>query len=203
MSDEQPRPHGADSLRPKPHSADSLRPRPQYGEYATPEEQRARIRQPETTVALESGVAPTTVARPDRPAAVRSPANAGSTSPRRADRIITVGLLAYGLITVIMSAMSLIDFPTVASTSMQMMGIPGEFTNVAQGRLFGAIAAIALVVGWMITAWMSWRRIRAGRIAWWVPLAGAAGSYLVVYALLVPAILGDPAFIQYVGSSTP
>ena len=29
------------------------RPRPQYGEYATPEEQRARIKQPDTTWALE------------------------------------------------------------------------------------------------------------------------------------------------------
>ena len=40
-------------------------------------------------------------------------------------------------------------------------------------------------------------------MAWGLPLGGAAVTYLIVYALLLPAILGDPAFIDYVRSATP
>lgn len=184
------------------------RPRPLYGEYATPEEQRARIHRPDASLALEAGMSPEVpagrFAEPTRQAvtgasAQKRAAGAGST----ADRVVTIGLLAYGLINAVMSAIALADFPSVATTSMQMMGIPGQFTNVEQGRLFGAIAAVAIVVGWAVTAAFSWRRMRTGRITWWVPLVGAVVSYAVVYALLAPAILGDAAFIEYLRSSTP
>jgi energy-converting hydrogenase Eha subunit C len=181
-----------------PQGVGASRPAPQYGQYATPEEQRARIRQPDASIALDAGVSPATLAQP-APTAV--PAPAAVAPRRRVDRIITVALLAYGLIAVIMTAFSLADFPAVASSSMKMIGIPGEFTNFAQGRLFGAIAAVALVVGWLITAFFSVRRLRKGRLTWWVPLVGAVVTYAIVYALLVPAIIGDPAFMDYVRST--
>ncbi len=189
-----PAPRVADSSRPAPRSADPLPPRPQYGEYASPEEQRARIRNPNTPAALDAGPTPAPPAKAPR---------AASAGPRTADRVVTIALLAYGLVNVALTGYSLIDFPTVATMSMRMIGITGDFTNIAQGRLFGAIAAVALVVGWAITALFSWRRIRARKVAWWLPLVGAAVTYLIVYALLLPAILGDPAFIDYVRSATP
>lgn len=194
-------PHGARAAG----DGAALPPRPQYGEYATSEEQRARIRSPDASLALDSGVSPAQAARPlARTATTTSTAQrtrpAGTRSS--ADRVVTVGLLAYGLVNVVLSAIALVDLPGVATTTMQTMGIPGDFTNVAQGRLFGAIAAVALVVGWVVTAWFSWRRLRAGRITWWVPLVGAVVSYAVVYALVAPAILGDPAFLDYVTSTT-
>lgn len=174
--------------------------RPAYGEYATPEEQRARIAQPDATFSLDAGVAPAVVAQ-ERGARGTTPDSVEAKPQRTADRVITIALLAYGLFSVALTAISLVDFPTVASTSMEIIGIPGEFTNVAQGRLFGTIAAVALVVGWVVTAWVSWRRLRTGRITWWVPLVGAAATYLVVWALMIPPIVGDPAFIDYVTST--
>lgn len=179
------------------------RPQPQYGQYATAAEQQARIRQPDVSAALDAGAAPVA---PDR-APHRSPAAshdvASHASPGRAlDRVVTIALLASGLFNVVLTGISLLDFPAVATTSMQMMGIPGEFTNVAQGRLYGAIAAVALVVGWVITAFFAWRRMRAGRLSWWLPILGAAVTFAIVYALLVPALLGDPAFLDYVSRTS-
>lgn len=194
MTDQPPRPHSAESLRPSPHSAESLRPRPQYGQYATAAEQRARIQHPNASLSIDAGVSPETSA----PAAA-----APTRAPRSTDRVITIGLLAYGAISVAMSVMGLLDFPGLATASMQMIGVPGEFTNVAQGRLFGGIAAVALVVGYVVTVLGAWRRLRSHRLGWWVPLVGAAVTYIVVYALLIPPILGDPAFVEYVRSTAP
>ncbi|HWI32528.1 MAG TPA: DUF6264 family protein [Microbacterium sp.] len=176
------------------------RPRPQYGEYATPEEQRARIQQPDATWALEQGQAVT-----EEPASSAADPKAGAAAPvaRAAapgnvvDRVITIALLGYGLFAVVSSLATLLDFSTFADTWMGMVGIEGEFTNVASGRLWGTVAAVAFVIGWVVTAVLTWRRLRSGRLSFWVPLAGAAVSYVALTALLMIPLLGDPAIIQY------
>ncbi|HEX5858417.1 MAG TPA: DUF6264 family protein [Microbacterium sp.] len=181
--------------------------RPQYGEYATPEEQRARIAQPDATWALETGQAvnatpaesasvPTApAARPAGPAAKPVPSRG-----RLVDRVVTIGLLAYGLFVVISSFVALTDFSTFANMWMDTVGIEGEFTNVAQGRLWGTIAAAVFAFGWLISAVISWQMLRRGRITFWVPLVGALVSYLAVTALLLVPLLGDPAIAQYLTS---
>ncbi|MGC5222842.1 DUF6264 family protein [Micromonospora sp. DT81.3] len=179
--------------------------RPLYGEYATPEEQRARIRQPDATWALENGqaVVPESPG-PSRPAASapeKSPlVSAAQPAKRRgglADRVITIALLGYGLFAVLSSFVALTDFPTFANMWMETVGIDGEFTNFAQGRLWGTIAAAVFAIGWLITAVLSWRMLRRGRITFWVPIVGAVVSYLAVTALLLVPLLGDPAIAEY------
>jgi hypothetical protein len=178
--------------------------RPLYGEYATPEEQRARIRQPDATWALETGQtvgpAPAGVAAA-APTAPRP--SAAAPAHRRgavADRVITIGLLAYGLFAVLSSFVALTDFPTFADMWMDTVGIDGEFTNLAQGRLWGTIAAAVFATGWLITAVVSWRMLRRGRITFWVPVVGAVVSYLAVTGLLLVPLLGDPAIAEYLTS---
>ena len=170
------------------------RPRPQFGEYATPEEQRARIQQPDATFALDAGVkAETEAESTGRPsgmpgaAAVRHPV----------DRIVTVALLAYGAINVVFSAFSFFDLAELATQALRILGSSAEFTNDEAARLWGPIAAIVLIVGYLVTLLLSIRRLRSGRITWWVPLAGAAATYIVVYICLAVPLLGDPAFVEY------
>ena len=86
------------------------RPQPLYGQYATPEEQRARIRQPDATWALETGQSVSPAATPPRqpapPAGARPPSATTKAAPTRGrlvDRVVTVGLLAYGLFAVVSS----------------------------------------------------------------------------------------------------
>ncbi|MDQ0644889.1 DUF6264 family protein [Microbacterium murale] len=164
--------------------------RPQYGEYATPDEQRRLAGLP--PLDASPAAAPVTE-QPAPEATARS-----ITKARPWDRIVTIALLAYGIVNVVMTGMSYLDLPTVMNQSMDILGIDGEFTNFAQGKLWGTIAAVLLVVGWVITAWLSLRRLRTGKLTWWVPLVGAAVTMLIVSICIMVPMMGDPAFMAYV-----
>lgn len=164
-------------------------PRPQYGELATPEEQRRA-----------AGLPPLgeTTAEPAVPAPAPEPV--AEAAPRRAhpvDRFATIGLLAYGLINVVVTAISYLDLTRVMNESMKILGIEGEFTNYEQGKLWGTIAAVVLVVGWSLTATASIRRLRSAKITWWVPLVGAVATMLIASMCLAVPMLNDPAFMSY------
>ncbi|MFF0909919.1 DUF6264 family protein [Microbacterium sp. HMH0099] len=170
------------------------RPRPQYGEYATPEEQQARIQRPEVTEALEAGQAP----QPEKPAPVASAASPAAPLGRgaRIDRGVTFGLLIYGLITVITTIPQLLDFPTTAETLAERMGATDtSFTNLGAGFVLGAVAAAIYGIGWLATAALTWRRLKRGRISFWVPLAGFAVTTFLASIVIMFALLGDPGFI--------
>lgn len=178
--------------------------RPQYGEYATPEEQRrlaglppldAVAEEPDATAALPAGSASSAA-----PVAVDT-APAAAANPRRWDRIITIALLAYGMVSVFITGMAYLDLPSLMNDTMKILGVDGEFTNFAQGKLWGTIAAAILVAGWVLTAWISLKRLRTGKLTWWVPLAGAAVTMVIVSICLSVPMMNDPAFIAYLGSS--
>lgn len=166
------------------------RPRPQYGEYATAEEQRARIRQPEMTRLLETGqdpdalagAAPDDVAAPGRPPAKR----------RFADRVATIALLAYGLVNVVTGIPGILDYGTYVSTVMGMAGVDAQLADPSAGRPWAIAAAVILAVGWLATAWISWRSLARGRLTWWIPLtAGVVFTFIIGILLMVP-IVSDP-----------
>lgn len=121
--------------------------------------------------------------------------------PRSWDRVVTIALLAYGMVSVFITGTAYLDLPTLMNDSMKILGIEGEFTNFAQGKLWGTIAAAILVVGWVLTAWISLRRLRTGKLTWWVPLVGAASTMIIVSLCLAVPMMGDPAFIAHLDSS--
>lgn len=167
--------------------------RPQYGEYATPDEQRRLAGLPPLDTVIEAPQsASAVVAEPATPEPARS-----ITKARPWDRIITIALLAYGVVNVFMTGMSYLDLPTVMNQSMDILGIDGEFTNFAQGKAWGTAAAVLLVAGWAVTAWLSLRRLRTGKITWWVPLVGAAATMLIASICIMVPMMGDPAFMAY------
>jgi hypothetical protein len=170
-------------------------PRPQYGEYATPEEQRARIRQPDiaATLAGKPVVAEQAVAAPTvRPAA---PAAGPAAAPtrHRVDRIVTVALLAYGLVSVITSIPALVDYSTYTDTVFQLLGVDASLSDPAAARPWGIAAAIVLALGWAITAALSWWSLRRGRLTWWIPLVGAFVFTFASSALMMVPLMSDPA----------
>lgn len=188
--------------------------RPQYGEFATPEEQRARIQEPgigweldpppaagarlaEKAPVLDADTAPRSPSR-----AVGSPLEGDpSDAPTRGnpvDRIVTYALLAWGFINLFFTAPGLFDFPTTADRTYDIMGIPGDFANLAQGQFWGGIAGLVLIGGYALTAWLSWRRLRTGKRTWWLPLVGAVLTQVVVTALIAVPIMSDPVFQEYV-----
>lgn len=163
--------------------------RPQYGEIATPEEQRRA-----------AGLPPLSELPPVEPTVARPPAHAPSDAPRRAhpaDRFVTIGLLAYGLVNVVVTGLQYLDPSRVMNDAMTIVGIPGEFTNVAQGKLWGTIAALVLVAGWAITSTLSIRRLRRGKLTWWLPLVGAVVTVGIASICIAIPMFGDPAFVAH------
>jgi len=165
--------------------------RPQYGELATPEEQRRAAGLPPLG---EIPLAPPVVQLPPPEPAAQTPSLSRS---RPVDRFVTVGLLAYGLVNVVVTGLSYLDLPTVMNESMKILGIDGEFSNFAQGKLWGTIAAALLVIGWALTAVLSITRLRRGKLTWWVPLVGAVVTMAVVSACIAVPMFNDPAFMAY------
>jgi type III secretory pathway component EscS len=194
---------------PDPHGPeDGSRPRPQYGEYASAEEQRARIREPQPPFAPPAASAPSTPstsgpapqAPPPLPTWGAPSPVAPARHPHPIDRIVTIVLLAWGAVNVVYSAISYANLPAFAAQAYRIMDVQGEFTNLAAGRLWGVIAAVALVVGYLVTLMLAVRNLRRRRLAWWIPVVGAVVTFLVVYVCLAIPLLGDPAFMQYVSS---
>ena len=171
------------------------RPRPQYGEYATPEEQRARIKQPDMTRLLETGQDPDALkgAVPvDSPSLVAQPAVPAMRRGRFADRVATIALLVYGLVNVVTSIPSMIDYDAYVSTVLGILGIDGQLADPAAGRPWGIAASLVLAIGWLLTAWISWRRLAKDRLTWWIPLvAGIVFTFISGVLLMVP-IASDP-----------
>lgn len=186
MSDPSaPSPDGDEATRRRPQSADSSRPRPQFGEYATPEEQRARIQEP-----APWQLTPVTPVMTDAPdAGIPSPvpyAAAVERRPRPVDRIVTIALLAYGLLNVISSVAALTDYGAYAETMLAILGVDAELSDPAAGRPWGIAAALVLAIGWCATAAVSVWSMRRRRLSWWIPLVGgivftfAAGTLMLV-----------------------
>ncbi|WP_230108125.1 DUF6264 family protein [Microbacterium foliorum] len=175
--------------------------RPQYGEIATIEEQRRAAGLPpldEVPPPTPSDSVPAAGARPGDPMTGSRP-----DAPRRrpVDRLVTIALLAYGLVNVVVTGLSYLDFPTAMNQMMSALGVDGEFTNFAQGKLWGTIASIVLVAGWSLTALLSVRRLRSGKVSWWVPLAGGAITLLVASICAAIPLMNDPAFIDFVAKT--
>jgi hypothetical protein len=174
-------------------SGSDPRPRPQYGEYATPAEQRARIQHPAPPSAAPP-VAPAAQAAPDRVPTTVPAARPGAA----VNRIVTIVLLAYGAVNVVLSVFSFLDLAAVADATYKVMGVPGSFTSTPTTQAWGIAAAALLVVGFIVTAYFSIRVMRRGRVSWWIPLVGAAATYLVVSVCLTIPLMGDPALMHYI-----
>jgi len=168
------------------------RPRPEYGEYATPEEQRARIKQPDLTRLLETGQDPDALQGADAttpPSIVAKPATAPVSRGRFVDRVATIALLVYGLVNVVTGIPNMIDYEAYVGTVLGLFGVDAQLADSAAGRPWGIAAALVLGVGWLLTAYVSWRSLARGRITWWIPLvAGIVFTSTAGILLMVPIV---------------
>ncbi|MFJ3472359.1 DUF6264 family protein [Microbacterium maritypicum] len=173
--------------------------RPRYGEIATPEEQRRAAGLPPLEDVV---IAPPTTPLPPAPQARPSTSDPATKRSHPLDRFATIAMLAYGLINIVVTGLSYLDLPTVMNQTMKVLGIEGEFTNFAQGKTWGTIAAIVLAVGWSVTAALSIRRLRRGRITWWLPIVGAIITMGVVSICIAVPMMSDPAFVAHLEQMT-
>ncbi|WP_040164911.1 DUF6264 family protein [Microbacterium gorillae] len=172
------------------------RPRPQYGEYATPEQQRAHIRQPVPEHVTPAPVTPTAPQqRPAAPAPVAQPV--------QPQRLVTIVLLALGAVNVLLSAFSFLSLSQTLPEILRAQGLPDDIADMDRGQGWGFAMAAALIVGYLLTLWITMRRLKARRSAWWIPVVGALVTWLVVCVLMAALLLSDPAIVSYMTTHTP
>ncbi|WP_345750990.1 DUF6264 family protein [Microbacterium rhizophilus] len=162
------------------------RPRPQYGEYATPEEQAARIRHPLPV--------PPPVARSEAAPATAAVARAALSPGRILDRATAVALLVYGLLSFVNAIPAILE----PASLLTALGLDADDFDVTSVGGWGIAAAVVLVVGWIVTAWLTWLAHRRGWILFWVPLAGGVVFNAISGALVTFALLSDPAIFDAV-----
>lgn len=167
--------------------------RPQYGEYASPEEQRVRAGLPPVEQAP--------VASAPVPAGSQSGAVGAPPAAARTGRMITAVLLVIGLVNVLMSIPGFLDLSATYNQTLKMLGMEGSFSNFAAAKTWGAVALVVMFAGYASTVWLSVRRIRRGKVSWWVPLVGFVVTMFLVSICLSAPMFGDPAFMQ--GMPTP
>ncbi|HEU4850226.1 MAG TPA: DUF6264 family protein [Terrimesophilobacter sp.] len=177
------------------------RPRPEYGEYASPEEQEqaiARSQPREGSVVPDRQVQATPAATPVAPdhAPVRAtPAPAGV-----GDRMVTVFLLALGLVYLIGGAGGYLSLGNTLDTVYAQFGL-GDYTPTAATPAFGIAIVAGQAVIWIAAAAWSYRRLSSGRRSWWVPVLGAVATFLMTVVLFGVLLAGDPAFLAYVSEA--
>jgi hypothetical protein len=176
------------------------RPRPQYGEYA-PEGWSWEPPRDERADAAASAPTPPPPAPAPARAAEPAPSTAAVRRPRTADRFVTILLLALGAIGAWNTSVSLQQLPGAIQTVYTDQGV-GTYTPQAWlptlalvGTVF-MLALYAAVLGWSVA------RLRAGRLAFWVPLVGGAVAFLATMVLTSIVFFTDPTFQAYLERMT-
>lgn len=172
-------------------STDAPPPRPQFGEYATPEEQSQRAGRvlPPPILHAAPAVAP---------AEIVEPVVADRTRPAHpVDRVAALALLAYGLWNVITSIFAFLNPSSLMTTMLQAVGISGSFSNYEQAKVWGIVAGLVLIIGWVATAAWTIVRLRRGKLTWWVPLVGGVVFVTLSSICMMVPFFSDPAVVSF------
>ncbi|WP_353827192.1 DUF6264 family protein [Agromyces sp. SYSU T0242] len=190
--DETPgQPAGDAGTPPRPDE----RPRPRYGEYA-PE---GWSWQPPADDRADAAAAAPAPPPPPAATAPRSDdaAAAAARAPRTTDRFFTILLLAIGAVGAWNTSASLQQLPGAIQALYTDQGIgtytpqPWLSTLTFVGTVF-MLALYATILGWAIL------RLRARKVAFWVPLVGGVVAFLAMMVLSAVVFLTDPTFQAYV-----
>lgn len=168
------------------------RPRPAYGEYATPEEVAAITGRP---VRPEVAAEPAPLPPPD-PAELRHappPVAAERVKVVPAwDRGLTIGLLFAGLFYLILAIPGFLQFDVGLRTQLGL----DELRDAGTYRAVGIATLVIHVLVLAGAAYWSFRRVTAGRRAFWVPLVGAAIVNILPAIVLASVMMQDPAIVS-------
>jgi len=174
------------------------RARPQYGEYASPDEQVA---------AGGYAVEPEPVAPAAAPAGALAPPLAttrvvGAPPAQRPwDLALTVALLAFGAYSVVSSIAGLLDFGTTINQIYALSGY-GDYSETDLADAIGIGILVSQSVLFVATVAVTVQRLRARKIAFFVPLIGGAVAGIVIFVLMLVAIVSDPAFAATLNSQS-
>ncbi|WP_349897438.1 DUF6264 family protein [Parafrigoribacterium soli] len=175
------------------------RPRPQYGEYATPEEQARAMGTHRSAPAVQA-------AAPSGPSLAQAsaardvhPSTAQQVRSSR-DLVMTVTLLAIGLVWVLLSIPGAANLPDTLNRTYELQGYTGGYGPVALASMLGLLMNISSIVVWGISCAVSVTLLRRHRRAAYVPIIGAVVAGAIALALTLVAMLSDPGLVAYINT---
>jgi hypothetical protein len=116
------------------------------------------------------------------------------------DAPLTVALLVAGVINVTVTVANMRELPANLQIGYQQQGI-GTYTSVALAGAMGWSVIVSSVLALVLAIGFAVPRLRAHRLAFWVPLVAAAVSLLLTTLFVGIAVFGDPAGAAYLHSS--
>ena len=91
------------------------------------------------------------------------------------------------------------QLPIAIRDASEMLGTDvAGFEYVPGPEVPGILLAgsIAQIVLWVLTAWWSIARLRARKLAFWVPLSAGVVSIVLLYTTMFVIVLNDPALVD-------
>jgi hypothetical protein len=181
--------------------AEDRRPPAQYGEYATAEEQQKAKGLPEPV----ADAAPADAAQPTPHAAAHEsrphadPARSGPAHP--VDRIVTLVLLGLGLFVWLNGIPGYLALADALQAVFDQLGA-GTYQAAETAAALGVTALVIQGILWAVTAASAWIVLKRAKLAWWVPVVGAAVSFIASMVIVSIALFADPGFIDAVSAQT-
>jgi hypothetical protein len=112
------------------------------------------------------------------------------------DPPLTVALLVAGVVNVTITVANMRELPEALQIGYAQQGIGtyrsiGLATAMGWSVIVGSVLALVLAIGFAVP------RLRAHRMAFWVPLIAAAASLILTTVLVAVAVFGDPTGAAY------
>lgn len=132
--------------------------------------------------------------------AYQPPAQQPGSTSRRADRIITIVLLAIGAFGALQGAYSLMTVgATMSDMATNVFGISG-FVVPEAARTTGTVGAVVMLSLYALVLIFSIRRLRARKLTFWAPLAAGVISVILMFAFIAFALAQSPELMQAAAS---
>ena len=121
---------------------------------------------------------------------------------RLGDSVATGLLLFVGILVSASMIPALFDFNAVLAQAAAMQGY-GAYSPSEASRNVGVVAGVATIILNLGSIVLSVRRIQRHRIAFFVPLAFGAVTFIVWTVAITFAYFNDPTFLQNLTTPTP
>jgi hypothetical protein len=116
---------------------------------------------------------------------------------RRVDRVVTFVLLGLAVYNVVSALVLVPRFSTTLLDTLRRGGYDvSSFSGEADLQRAGTTIAIVSVVVFALMIWWTLRRLRAGKVTFFVPLVAGIVVSVVQLVLVFSIFLADPAFVQ-------
>ena len=133
-----------------------------------------------------------------QPAVPGQPA-AAQRKPRTGDRVVTILLLVFGAFGALNIASSFFALGNQIRLMATMIGLenvePAGWVNT-----LGTVSGLATLLLFALTAIYSIQRMRAGKIAFWVPLAAGGVAFVLLMVIPMIAMTSTPEIMQAINS---